>query len=136
MNSAAIEDGRREVADGGATMHRPLRPFLIVIAVAMLVLATASRIYRLMPVLFSRSLSFNRMEAANSRQSLETIMTHALQLPYQSGAPRLFTAIRALGSAVAAEHTRALRAATKAARPRQNLTELRALYARPLDPNR
>ena len=116
-------------------MQRPLRPFVLVIAVAMLVLAAASRIYRLMPVLFSRSLSFDRMEAANSRQHLETIMPQALQLPYRPSVLGLFAAIRAHSGALATEHTQALRAATKASRPRQNLAELRALYARPLEPD-
>ena len=36
--------------------------------------------------------------------------------------------IREIGSALATEHTLALRASTKAALPRQNLTELRAMY--------
>ncbi len=38
--------------------------------------------------------------------------------------------IREIVSALATEHTLALRASTKAALPRQNLTELRAMYAR------
>ena len=37
--------------------------------------------------------------------------------------------VREIGSALATEHTLALRASTKAALPRQNLTELRAMYA-------
>jgi hypothetical protein len=39
--------------------------------------------------------------------------------------------IREIGSALATEQTLALRASTKAALPRQNLTELRAMYTQP-----
>ena len=38
------------------------------------------------------------------------------------------TSIRAIARAVAAEHKLALRAATKAASPRQSLAEVRAMY--------
>jgi hypothetical protein len=43
--------------------------------------------------------------------------------------------IRAFLRAVAAEHTLALRAATKAASPRQNLAEVRAMYISPREPH-
>ena len=42
--------------------------------------------------------------------------------------------IRAILSAVAAEHTLALRAATRAALPRQRLAEVRAMYVSPQEP--
>ena len=42
--------------------------------------------------------------------------------------------IRAILSAVTAEHTLALRAATKAALPRQSLAEVRAMYVPPWEP--
>jgi hypothetical protein len=54
----------------------------------------------------------------------------ALRLPQAYG--RDFagfgSTIREIGRALATEHTLALRASTKAALPRQNLTELRAMY--------
>ena len=63
-------------------------------------------------------------------------MTQALHLPQ---AHRLdFTGfaakVRAIVQALEAEHELALRASTRAALPRQNLTELQAMYARTLDP--
>jgi hypothetical protein len=77
------------------------------------------------------------VEAANSRQSLETIMANTLHLQqtYRQTLDGLSTTIRAIVRAVAAEHTLALRAATKAASPRQSLPEVRAMYVPPLDPH-
>jgi hypothetical protein len=56
----------------------------------------------------------------------------ALHLPqaYRRDFAGFGARIRAIVSALAGEHTLALRASTKAASPRQNLTELRAMYAR------
>jgi hypothetical protein len=77
-------------------------------------------------------------EAANSRPNLETIMAHILHLQQRTterAFDRVSTTLRAIAHAVAAEHTRALRAATKAASPHQRLNEVRALYGLPLDPH-
>ena len=62
-------------------------------------------------------------------------MAHALHLQQTDrrtlgGVP---AAIRAILRAVTAEHTLALRAATKAALPRQSLAEVRAMYVSPLE---
>ena len=113
-------------------MDRTTRPFLIGIAVAVVVLAAMSRIYRLIPVRFFRPFSSFLKEAANSPQGL-TMTTQVLHLPYRKTAPGLFAQIRALARALAAEHTLALTAAGKAERSGRNLDELRALYVRPLD---
>ena len=63
-------------------------------------------------------------------------MNQALHLPqtYRRDFYGFGARIRAIVRALAAEHTLALRASTKARLARQNLTELRAMYARPLDP--
>ncbi len=63
-------------------------------------------------------------------------MAHALQLhrEYRRTLGGVRTAIRAILSAVTAEHTLALRAATKAALPRQSLAEVRAMYVSPQEP--
>lgn len=62
-------------------------------------------------------------------------MTKALHLPqaYRPDFTGFGARIRAIVHALEAEHTLALRASTRAALPRQNLAELRAMYARPLD---
>jgi hypothetical protein len=59
-------------------------------------------------------------------------MTQALHLPqaHRWDFAGFGATIREIGSALATEHTLALRASTKADLPRQNLTELRAIYAR------
>ena len=59
-------------------------------------------------------------------------MTQALPLPqaYRRDRTGFGARIRAIVHALEAEHTMALRASAKAALPRQNLTELRATYAR------
>jgi len=56
----------------------------------------------------------------------------ALHLPqaYRRDFAGFGATIREIVSALATEHTLALRASTKAALPRQNLTELQAMYAR------
>jgi len=63
-------------------------------------------------------------------------MAHALHLQQTNrrtlGGVR--AAIRAILSVVTAEHTLALRAATKAALPRQSLAEVRAMYVSPREP--
>ena len=63
-------------------------------------------------------------------------MTQALHLPqaYRRDFTGFGARIRAIVHALEAEHTLALRASTGAALPRQNLSELRAMYARSLDP--
>ena len=58
-----------------------------------------------------------------------------LQQAYRRTPGRVRAAIRAIFSAVTAEHTLALRAATKAASPRQSLAEVRAMYVPPLTPH-
>ncbi len=65
-------------------------------------------------------------------------MAHALPLQqtYQRTLGGVRAAIRAILSAVTAEHTLALRAATKAALPRQSLAEVRAMYVSPQEPPR
>ena len=59
-------------------------------------------------------------------------MNQALHLPqtYRRDFYGFGARIRAIVRALAAEHTLALRASTKARLARQNLTELRAMYAR------
>ena len=54
----------------------------------------------------------------------------ALHLPqaYRRESAGFGATVREIASAVATEQTLALRASTKAALPRQNLTELRAMY--------
>jgi len=63
-------------------------------------------------------------------------MAHVLHLPqtYRRTLGGVRAAIRAILRVVTAEHTLALRAATKAASPRQNLAEVRAMYVSPRDP--
>ena len=60
-------------------------------------------------------------------------MAHVLPLQqtYRRTLGGVRATIRAILSAVTAEHTLALRAATKAASPRQNLAEVRAMYVSP-----
>jgi hypothetical protein len=58
-------------------------------------------------------------------------MAHVLHL--QQTYRRMLGGVRVLG-AVTAEHTLALRAATKAASPRQSLAEVRAMYV-PSEPH-
>ena len=54
-----------------------------------------------------------------------------MQQAYRRTPGRVRAAIRAIFSAVTAEHTLALRASTKAALPRQRLAEVRAMYVSP-----
>ena len=60
-------------------------------------------------------------------------MAHVLPLQqtYRRTLGGVRATIRAILSAVTAEHTLALRAATKAASPRQGLAEVRAMYVSP-----
>ena len=118
-------------------MHRLTRTFLVAIAAAMVIAAARGRGYRPMLVVFFRPFSIDPVEAANSRQSLETMMTHVLQLQrtYRRTLGGFGATIRAIARAVAAEHTLALRAATKAASPRQSLAEVRAMYVPPSEPH-
>ncbi len=60
-------------------------------------------------------------------------MTQALHLPQTNrwDFAGLGERIHGIMRTLEAEHTMALRASTKAALSRQNLTELRAMYARP-----
>ena len=57
-----------------------------------------------------------------------------LQQTYRRAPGKVRAAIRAILSALTAEHTLALRAATKAALPRQRLAEVRAMYVSPHEP--
>jgi len=104
-------------------------------AAAMIVTAARGRLYPLL-VAFFRPFSIHPIDAANSRPSLEATMAHVLHLQQTDrrtiGGVR--AAIRAILSAVTAEHTLALRAATKAALPRQSLAEVRAMYVSSLEP--
>ena len=59
-----------------------------------------------------------------------------LQQAYRRTPGRVRAAIRAILSAVTAEQTLALRAAAKAALPRQSLAEVRAMYVSPQEPRR
>ena len=59
-----------------------------------------------------------------------------LQQAYRRTPGGFRAAIRAILSAVTAEHTLALRAATKAALPRQRLAEVRAMYVSPQEQRR
>ena len=63
-------------------------------------------------------------------------MADALQLQqtYRRIPGGVRAAIHAILSAVTAEHTLALRAATKAVLPRQRLAEVRAMYVSPQEP--
>ena len=63
-------------------------------------------------------------------------MAHVLHLPqtYRRTLGGVRATIRAIVRAVAAEHTLALRAATKAASPRQSLAEVRAMYVPACEP--
>ena len=65
-------------------------------------------------------------------------MAHALHLQqtYRRTLGRVRAAIRAILSAVTAEHTLALRAAAKAALPRRSQAEVRAMYVSPQEPRR
>ena len=65
-------------------------------------------------------------------------MADALHLPqtYPRTRGRVRAAIRAILSAVTAEHTLALRAATKAALPRRSQAEVRAMYVSPQESRR
>jgi hypothetical protein len=104
-------------------------------AAAMIVTAARGRLYPLL-VAFFRPFSIHPIEAANLRPSPEATMAHALHLQQTDRRTRggVRAAIRAILSAVTAEHTLALRAATKAALPRQSLAEVRAMYVSPLEP--
>ena len=99
----------------------------------MIVTAARGRLYPLF-VVFFRPFSIHPIEAANSRQSPEAVMAHVLHLQqtYRRTLGGVRTTIRAIARAVTAEHTLALRAATKAALPRQSLAEVRAMYVAPL----
>ena len=103
----------------------------------MIVTAARGRLYPLL-VVFFRPFSIHPIEAANSRQSLEATMAHVLDLQqtYRRTLGGARATIRAILRAVTAEHTLALRAATKAASPRQSLAEVRAMYVPPLEPHR
>ena len=116
-------------------MHRSTRVFLVAIAAAMIVTAARGRLYPLL-VAFFRPFSIHPLGAANLRASPEDTMAHALHFQQTSqrtlGGVR--AAIRAVLGAVTAEHTLALRAATRAASPRRSLAEVRAMYVPPLEP--
>ena len=114
-------------------MHRLTRVFLVAIAAAMIATAVRGRLYPLL-VVFFRPFSIHPIEAANLRQSPEATMAHVLPLQqtYRRTLGGVRATIRAILRAVTAEHTLALRAATKAASPRQSLAEVRALYVPPL----
>ena len=64
-------------------------------------------------------------------------MAHIMQLQqtYRRTRSGVGAAIRAIARVIAAEHTLALRAATKAASPRQSLAEVRAMYVAPPAPH-
>ena len=64
-------------------------------------------------------------------------MAHVLHLQqtYRRTLGGVRATIRAVLRAVTAEHTLALRAATKAASPRQSLAEVRAMYVAPPAPH-
>ena len=116
-------------------MHRLTKTFLIAVAAAVIVAARGRR-YPLR-VVFFRPFSIDPVEAANSRQNPETMMAHILHLQqtYRQARRGVSATIRAVVRAVAAEHTLAMRAATKAASPRQSLAEVRAMYVPPLGPH-
>jgi hypothetical protein len=101
-------------------------------AAAMIVTAARGRLHPLL-VAFFRPFSIHPIEAANSRPGQEATMADALQLQqtYRRIPGGVRAAIHAILSAVTAEHTLALRAATKAALPRQRLAEVRAMYVSP-----
>jgi hypothetical protein len=98
-------------------------------AAAMIVTAARGRLYPLL-VAFFRPFSIHPIEAANLRPSPEATMAYVLHLQqtYRRTLAGVRATIRAILSAVTAEHTLALRAATKAALPRQSLAEVRAMY--------
>jgi len=98
----------------------------------MILTAARGRPYPLL-VAFFRPIPIHPIEAANLRPSPEATMAHALHLQqaYRRTLGRVRATIRAIWSAVTAEHTLALRAATKAALPRQSLAEVRAMYVSP-----
>jgi hypothetical protein len=77
-----------------------------------------------------------RVHQRKSRQTLETIMANIFRLQQTSRwtLEGVGASIRAIARAVAAEHTLALRAATKTASPRQSLAEVRAMYV-PSEPH-
>jgi hypothetical protein len=116
-------------------MHRLTRVFLVAMAAAMIVTAARGRLYPLL-VVFFRPFSIHPIGAANLRPSPEATMAHVLHLQhtYWRTLGGLRATIRAILRAVTAEHTLALRAATKAASPRQSLAELRAMYVSPREP--
>lgn len=64
-------------------------------------------------------------------------MAHVLHLQqtYRRTLGGICATIRAILRALTAEHTLALRAATKAASPRQTLAEVRSMYVPPLAPH-
>jgi hypothetical protein len=82
------------------------------------------------------SAASRRVHQRKSRQTLETIMANIFRLQQTSPwtLEGVGTSIRAIARAVAAEHKLALRAATKAASPRQSLAEVRAMYV-PSEPH-
>lgn len=116
-------------------MHRLTRIFLVAIAAAMIVTAARGRVYPLL-VVFFRPFSIDPIEAANSRQSPEATMAHVLHLQqtYRRTLGGVRATIHAILRALTAEHTLALRAATKAASPRQSLAEVRAMYVSTPEP--
>jgi hypothetical protein len=63
-------------------------------------------------------------------------MAHTLRLKriYRRNQPGMTDMIAAVAGAVAAEHELALRAAEKAASPRKNLAEVRAMYVSASEP--
>lgn len=69
------------------------------------------------------------------RLNLETIVAHTLKLQPTSRrtAEQVIATIRVIARAVAADHALARCAATKAASPRRNLAEVRAVYVPPAD---
>ena len=117
-------------------MHRLTRVFLVAMTAAMIVTAVRGRLYPLL-VVFFRPFSIHPIEAANLRPSPEATMAHVLPLQhtYRRTLGGVRATIRAILSAVTAEHTLALRAATKAASPRQSLAEVRAMYLSPREPH-
>ena len=117
-------------------MHRLTRVVLVAMATAMIVTAVRGRLFPLL-VVFFRPFSIHPTEAANLRPSPETTMANVLPLQhtYRRTLGGVRATIHAILRAVTAEHTLALRAATKAASPRQNLAEVRAMYVSPRDPH-
>jgi hypothetical protein len=86
---------------------------------------------------FPDDFRFTQQEAANSRPKSGDTMAFILHLQHspRQTLERVNAMIGAIARAVAAERLLALRAATKAASPRQRLAEVRAMYVPSLDLN-